>query len=100
MLKIPCMEFGCSEVYTADDIRKFGSQEIYTKYLRFHENIIVDLNPKLRWCPTPACLSYVEKCGKRSKPSICQACSFEMCFKCGMAWHKGVSCEKAQEVLN
>ena len=93
VLKIPCMESGCSEVYTQNDIRIFGSQEIYTKYLRFHENIIVDLNPKLKWCPMPGCLSYVEK-AKRGKPAICSACNFEMCFKCGQAWHKGKSCEE------
>ena len=82
VLKIKCMEAGCPMTYDQDDIRKFGSQDIYTKYLRFHENIIVDLNPKLRWCSQPGCLSYVEKAKKKNQPSICQ-CGFEMCFKCG-----------------
>ena len=95
VLKIPCMEFECPETYTKEDIRKFGSQDIYTKYLRFHENIIVDLNPKLRWCPVPGCLSYVVKGKKRGKPSVC-VCGFEMCFKCGSAWHKGKSCEQVE----
>ena len=51
VLKIPCMQVGCSEVYKSEDICKFGSQEIYRKYLKFHENITVDLDPKLKWCP-------------------------------------------------
>lgn len=88
------MELGCDKVYTEEDIRQFGSQDIFTKYLRFHENIIVDLNPKLKWCPVPGCLSYIEKSNRRSKPSVCSACNFEMCFKCGLAWHKGKSCEQ------
>ena len=79
--------------YDNDDIRKFGSQDIYTKYLRFHENIIVDLNPKLRWCSKPGCLSYVEKAKKKNQPSVCQ-CGYEMCFKCGQAWHPDRPCKK------
>ena len=97
VLKIPCMEYGCTEVYTNEDIRKFGSQDIYTKYLKFHENIIVDLNPSLRWCPLPNCVSYIEKSKKKKKPSVC-ACGFEMCFKCGMQWHPGSSCEQKATV--
>ena len=59
VLKIRCMEHECKEVYTAEDIRKFGSQDIYSKYLRFYEKVEVDMNPKLRWCPRPGCLDYI-----------------------------------------
>ena len=47
--------------YTREDIRHFGSKNIYDKYLRFKENIDVNLNPNLRWCPRPNCTFYVEK---------------------------------------
>ena len=86
------MEHECKEVYTAEDIRKFGSQDIYSKYLRFYEKVEVDMNPKLRWCPRPGCLDYIQKNSKRGKPSVC-ACGFEMCFKCGMQWHPGNKCK-------
>ena len=84
VIKIPCMEAGCHMEYTAEDIRKFGSKDIYDKYLRFYENITVDLDPKLKWCPTPGCISHITKSSKKTKPSICESCGFEMCFKCGL----------------
>ena len=37
--KILCMEFNCEISFTNEDIKKFGSSEIYKKYLRFKENI-------------------------------------------------------------
>ena len=75
VLKIKCMQAGCPLFYEREDIRKFGSQEIYTKYLRFHENITVDLNPRLRWCTSPGCINFVEKSRKRNQPSKCE-CGF------------------------
>ena len=59
--KIKCADQACPMEYTREDIRHFGSKEIYEKYLKFKENIDVNLNPNLRWCPKPNCTFYVEK---------------------------------------
>jgi len=63
VVEIPCMMLGCPERFEKDDIHRFGSKEIYEKYLQFRLNIDVELNPKLKWCPRPGCNNYVEKTG-------------------------------------
>ena len=91
VLKIPCMHAGCTETYEDDDVRKFGSKEIYEKYLHFKLNINVDLNPNLMWCPNPECNRYIEKGGRFQKTKTCE-CGQTICLKCGLLNHPGQKC--------
>ena len=58
-MKIMCPENGCGKQFAKADIQKFGSKDMFEKYLRFKENIDVNINPNLRWCPKPDCNQYV-----------------------------------------
>lgn len=84
--RIRCADTSCPAEYTREDIRKFGSQEIFEKYLKFKENIDVNTNPNMKWCTRPDCNRFVVK-GKGNRAN-CE-CGFSMCFKCGQAWHTG-----------
>ena len=87
--KIPCFTEGCTKVFTAADVEKFGSRDIFLKYLKFKENIDVDLDPTLRWCGKQGCLKYVKKgSGSSKNQSICE-CGNKVCFQCGQEWHEG-----------
>lgn len=70
---------------------QLGQKEIYEKYLRFKENIDVDLNPKLKWCPNRQCSRFVKKQG-RGDNSRCE-CGTNVCFKCGEISHPGLGCQ-------
>ena len=87
------MNFDCREEYTHDDIKDFGSEEIYRKFVNFKQMIDVDCDKNLRWCPKVGCLNYVKREKKccNSNNQQC-ACGQNMCFKCGAVSHKGVSC--------
>ena len=61
VVKIGCMEYKCDQVFTIADIKSFGSEEIYKKYLRFKENIDVEVNPSLKWCPQVDCMNFVKR---------------------------------------
>ena len=61
VVKIACMEYGCDRVFTIDDIRNFGSAEIFKKYIKFKESIDVEVDPNLKWCPRKGCLNYVTR---------------------------------------
>jgi E3 ubiquitin-protein ligase RNF19A len=87
VIKIKCADTGCPAEYTREDIRKFGSKEIYEKYLKFKENIDISTNPSHKWCPRPDCNRFVTK-GRRGNRVDCE-CGYEMCFKCGQGWHSG-----------
>ena len=51
VVQIKCMDMDCDLEFTENDIKNFGSDEIYKKFLRFKENIDVELDPNLKWCP-------------------------------------------------
>mmetsp|Transcript_23900 Transcript_23900/g.29743 ORF Transcript_23900/g.29743 Transcript_23900/m.29743 type:complete len:94 (-) Transcript_23900:567-848(-) len=90
------MSVGCEVKFTNDEIRSFGSKEIYEKYLQFKLNIDVDLNPKLKWCPSSDCNRYVEKKGMFAKKASCE-CGAVVCLKCGQLDHPGRKCGQHDE---
>ena len=71
VLKIACMHYKCPKEFTQEDVQQFGSGEIYNKFLKFKENINVELDPNLRWCPKNGCINYV----RRQKKCCCFASS-------------------------
>ena len=63
---IKCADQACAAEYTREDVRKFGSQAIYEKYLKFKEDIDVNMNKDLRWCSRPNCNHFVKR-GKTNR---------------------------------
>ena len=88
---IPCLQVGCSEIFSRDQIQSFGSKEIYEKYLQFRLNIDVDMDPKLKWCPRSNCNRFVRKTGIFQKKVTCE-CGAVVCLKCGQLDHPGKKC--------
>lgn len=96
VLQIKCFQNDCALVFNREDVQKFGSQDIFRKYVKFKENIEVDMDPSLRWCPMPGCCGVV-KGGVLATKVECNICSSLVCFKCGQQWHKGRSCKQVQD---
>ena len=95
VIKIPCMQLGCEEVFEDEDVERFGDKEVFDKYLRFKENLRVDLDPNLRWCPRPDCEFYVEKKPK-SKTTKCK-CGTNVCMACGAEAKEMHKCGQSDE---
>ena len=91
VIEISCMMLGCEETFSKEDISRFGSKEIYQKYLQFKLNIDVEVNPRLKWCPRPGCPHYVEKKGFAQRTATCE-CGQRVCLKCGGVDHPGTKC--------
>jgi hypothetical protein len=60
VVKIKCADLNCQLNFNRDQIRLFGSKELFEKYLRFKENIDVNMNQKLKWCPKADCNNFVK----------------------------------------
>ena len=73
VLQIKCIQSGCGVNFNGDDVQRFGAKEIYVKYLKFKENIEVNLDHNLRWCPRPDCLGIIPQ-GKLSSKAECKLC--------------------------
>lgn len=91
VVKIPCMQMGCDQEFFENDVKEFGSEDIFKKYVRFRMNINVDLDPNLRWCPRNGCLNYVRRRNRFKKRAVC-TCGQEVCMRCGAAYHGWVRC--------
>jgi len=91
VIDITCPELDCKVLIKDPQVKKLCSKELYDKYLKFKENIKVNLDKQMKWCPKVNCGKVIKK-GKRAKV-VCE-CGFAMCFCCGEAWHKGISCSK------
>ena len=74
VIHINCMHYQCDKEFTLDDIRHFGSAKIFKKYLKFKENIDVEMDPNLKWCPRNGCINYVARrkgCCGYSDTAVC-----------------------------
>eukprot|EP00830_Metopus_es_P008624 TRINITY_DN18393_c0_g1_i1.p1 TRINITY_DN18393_c0_g1~~TRINITY_DN18393_c0_g1_i1.p1 ORF type:complete len:482 (+),score=47.08 TRINITY_DN18393_c0_g1_i1:1-1446(+) len=91
ILNLKCPEETCNIVFKRSDISSICTPSTFAKYEKFKENIEINLNKKLRWCPAPNCGKYVEE-NPSTSHAICK-CGFHLCFKCGEAWHEGITCE-------
>jgi hypothetical protein len=59
---IPCMMAGdCQEEYTEEHVKEYSNEFILKKYKYFKNNILVNTNPNMRWCPAATCELVVER---------------------------------------
>ena len=49
-----------------------------------------------KYCPNPKCENVVIEANNDAKKVKCPQCTESMCFQCGIPWHSGQSCQKAQ----
>ncbi|CAD8194525.1 unnamed protein product [Paramecium pentaurelia] len=76
------------------------SQELYTKYIKCHQNLEIAMNPNKAWCPTINCNNVIEF-KQQSTISTCAYCKVEVCKLCKQRSHPLQTCEEnLQQVLN
>ena len=100
-MKLPCMQQGCKERYTLEQIQEFCSTKIQQQYNVIKEDVRVGKSSKLKWCARPGCEEVITRprCCKRK--ALCK-CGFATCWKCGDPYHEA-NCQrsgKAELVLH
>lgn len=95
IIKIKCMDADCQEEFTEQDVKNFASERIVKKYMKFVNDLKVETDKNLKWCPRNNCTGFAKRrkgcCGWKST-AICNECNNQMCFKCGAVAHPGVAC--------
>ena len=87
-MRLPCMQFQCTQVFTPANIQRFCSKNVIEKFNTIREDVRVGKNKNLKWCPRPDCGKAVANPGIFSNKATCE-CGTVMCFKCGGEWHTG-----------
>jgi len=85
------MQHGCDAEFAEENVKAYGSEDIFKKYVRFKMNINVDMDPNLRWCPRNGCLNFVKRRGRFHRRATC-VCGQVVCMRCGAADHGRVRC--------
>ena len=65
----------------------FTDANLHAMYLRFSKNIEVDMDPDLRWCPTPDCGKFVRL--ETGRKSVDCECGTRICLLCGYGYEYG-----------
>jgi len=96
IIELKCPEEGCEARFKKKNIESLCDKEIYQKYSDFRLDQEISKSKEFKWCPVPDCGRFVSN--SKGKSRVKCECGFEVCFKCGEAWHKG-SCKKNPEEL-
>jgi len=89
---IHCPFDGCDQVFTDQDIEKAVGSELYSKFYLQKQKVLVNQNPKLRWCSRIGCENYMA--GDQENLRLQCVCGQEICFNCKDNWHEGRTCEE------
>jgi hypothetical protein len=95
---LPCMQFECKELFTAEQISRFCSKEINRKYEVIQVDMKVGTDKNLKWCAKPDCGKAVRKPGfcRCTNRTACE-CGEATCWKCGNLWHAGACVQSDNE---
>jgi len=95
VLRLPCPyldenNFPCDREIEEEEILSFCDDEMKTKFLKFKESRLIQLNDKARFCPKPGCCGWA--LGSKWNPKLtCKECGYNYCWKCTGDWHGYIS---------
>lgn len=87
----------CSEALTYEIIKKFTSPDLFQKFEKFYDNMEVNKNPLLRWCPNHKCGKIITLQSIKSPKGRCESCQTEICPKCNKDFHPHKKCSDVME---
>jgi hypothetical protein len=94
---IACPGENCISKFSEADLFSHLSNESFAKYKKFLERDNHLRDPSVKFCIKPDCQGFIRGC-HINPLSLCNKCKFEMCFKCGKAWHKDKTCDEVQDL--
>lgn len=95
---VKCKEVVHEDVWNEVLIEYFNDEEaksIFNRYSTFLVRSFIDLNPSIKWCPSPHCNRAVQYIGRDSEV-LCN-CGFKICFVCGLSAHSPASCQEVKQ---
>jgi hypothetical protein len=90
-----CVSRGCSQVLGFEDVRKYASKELFSRYDQGLLHSVLERNPEFCWCARAGCGSGQLHIRRAQHPVMrCHACSFKTCFTHHCEWHQGRTCRE------
>jgi len=94
-IRCVCVEQGCSQTLTAQDVQKHASTRLFTRYDDGLLRSTLEKDPEFCWCARPGCGSgQLHATKNRAQIVTCHVCSFKTCFQHHCEWHSGRTCRQ------
>jgi len=85
----------CNRKLDYQEVHKLADAETFAKYEKFLLQTLLSNEPGFRWCLAPLCENGQLYQRDPVNPKIsCEECSFQMCFKHEIPWHRGLTCDE------
>lgn len=91
VLRLPCPYVNeanqhCEREIEEEEILALCDEEMKSKYKKFKDSKLIQLNPNARFCPKPGCEGW--SIGSKWKPKLtCSNCDYVYCWNCTNRWH-------------
>ncbi|KAF3917164.1 Cullin-9 [Dactylellina cionopaga] len=99
---LKCPELDCQSLLDESGVKKYSSEQAYTKWEKFQLNKILEGDEEFRWCPGQnfTCCHGQLHPERDSQPRIiCSECDTHHCYTCRVEWHRGQTCAEYQAGL-
>ncbi|KAF5175750.1 E3 ubiquitin-protein ligase arih1 [Thalictrum thalictroides] len=91
-LMLRCPQHKCRVAVGQDMINMLASEEDKVKYSYYFLRSYVEVNKKIKWCPSPGCIYAVEFEIGSGINDICCKCTHSFCWNCIEDVHSPVDC--------
>lgn len=100
--RVKCMLTDCTAVYTAENIRAHGGQELASEMESLQSRWAIEQMPNFRWCLRSGCGSGQIHDDEEGNSVImkCVECGTRTCTYHGVEWHEGMTCKQYDRKLS
>lgn len=99
--QVNCLLSECAAVYTADDIRAHGGDELAREMESVQTTQAIEQMPNFRWCSRPGCDSgqIHDDVNGTVMMMTCDKCGAQTCTHHRAEWHTGMTCKQYDKKL-
>ncbi|KAJ8107199.1 hypothetical protein OPT61_g9031 [Boeremia exigua] len=96
--QMQCPSDGCGQILTHSDVRKYASEELFTRYDELSMRAFLSADPNFRYCLAEGCNSgQIHDAEAENNIFRCNACGFRVCTVHDVPFHTGKTCAQYDE---
>lgn len=99
VLSLKCANPECNHPLAEDEVRALVNEDTFRRYQQFYLLACLRKDPTVRWCPKIGCETPIQGGNEENVRLTCPTCRTEVCWLCNLEWHEGMSCKRAEKLV-